>query len=99
MHHVACLCARDELVENLPYLNELHRGALLGTVKLAGVKEYLNTEDFFADGDKHLCSDEELFEPVRFGWILEEPEVWQHPKPYKGMQRFFSFNLETEFTS
>jgi hypothetical protein len=66
------------------------RGALVGTVELVEVREYPDAESFFKDGHGHLCTNEALFEPTRYGWVFRYPELEDSPIPFKGQQGFFN---------
>lgn len=65
------------------------RGALVGTVELVEVREYPDPESFFKDGHGHLCTNEALFEPVRYGWVFSNPELEESPLAMRGRQGFF----------
>lgn len=64
-------------------------GCLVGSARLVGVEEYPDEESFFRAGLGHLCTDRELFEPVRYGWVFEDPEAEESPIARRGAQGFF----------
>ena len=79
----------------LPNLKDMDRGALVGTVELVEVREYPDAESFFKDGYGHLCTNQVLFEPVRYGWVFRDPELEESPLAMRGRQGFFPvINME-----
>ena len=85
--HLVILAMQKDIT--IPLLNDLDRGALVGTVELVEVREYPDAESFFKDGHCHLCTNEALFEPIRYGWVFRDPELEESPIPLKGRQGFF----------
>lgn len=74
----------------MPGTLELLTGSLVGTVELVEVREYSDANSFFMDGLAHLCTDPELFEPTRYGWVLANPVIEDSPVPLRGRQGFFN---------
>lgn len=92
LRHVAALTARRGIC--MPEIASLDRGALVGTVELAEVREYPDAESFFKDGLGHLCTDPDVFVVTRYGWVFRYPELEESPVPLKGQQGFFKVHLE-----
>lgn len=70
-----------------PHEDDLPRGALLGTVM---VRRCLRTEelDVAALGDIELALGH--FDPGRWAWVLEKPELFVRPIPFRGKLGIFA---------
>lgn len=73
-------------------------GAIVGQVDLVDCRptesftaEELDTECFFEHFQEATWTEGALgnFAPGRFGWVLEKPQKFEKPIPYKGSQGFF----------
>jgi predicted transcriptional regulator len=68
---------------------DLPVGKILGKVTLINVKDYLDSEDFKNDQNKHQASSDY----GTYGFILEDPERFEKPIPAKGQLGFWNFDL------
>jgi len=76
---------------DMPSSLGLPRGVLLGTAILKDVIEYKSKEQFYNDTDRHLCY-KGMFDPVRYGLVLEHPLLLPRPLPMKGALGFFDYD-------
>ena len=91
--HLVILALQKDIP--LPLIKDMARGALVGTVELVEVREYPDAESFFKDGHGHLCTNEALFEPVKYGWVFRDPVMEESPLAMRGRQGFFPvINME-----
>jgi len=73
---------------DLPTMQELPRGYLLGTVELHSYE--VITEEFLDDITREERS-YGWFKPGGFAWRLRNPELLEHPIPIKGAQGLYEW--------
>jgi hypothetical protein len=70
---------------------KLALGCIVGKAKIVGVKEYLSSEEFEKDSEKHLAKDLE-WKGKLYGFVVEDAERVKEV-PLKGRLNFFDVNL------
>ncbi|RYZ51848.1 MAG: ASCH domain-containing protein [Sphingobacteriales bacterium] len=78
----------------IPDFEKLPFGAIIGKVQLTDVFRF-TTEDLFDPQLAKLSMEEKAFgdyAPGRYGWVLEDPEIFADPIPAKGSLRLWDFD-------
>ena len=70
----------------------LPRRAAIGKATIYEVKEYKDRDEFLADKDKHLATDE--YANSRYGFLLKDAVKFERPIPMPGKLGFFNVDID-----
>lgn len=72
--------------------DSLVKRAVVGKAVIYDVKEYKGAEEFIADREKHLATDE--YSGSKYGFLLKDATRFSKPIPMPGKLGFFDTDLE-----
>jgi hypothetical protein len=70
-------------------IDNLTKGAIIGSAFLYDVKEYKNQEEFNKDKQKHFSIISKYFDEYKYGFLIKDAKMFKLSIPYSGKLRFF----------
>lgn len=71
----------------LPEHMTLHYGAVIGTVEIVDCVQVEEIRDSLTERERALGD----YSPGRFAWVLQNPELFEHPIPARGNQGWWNW--------
>ena len=70
-------------------IENLGKGAIIGSAFLYDVKEYKNQEEFNRDKQKHFSIIRKYFDGYKYGFLVKDARMFKNSIPYSGKLGFF----------
>jgi predicted transcriptional regulator len=83
-------------------IDNLRKGAIIGSAFLYDVKEYKNQDEFNKDKQKHFSIISKYFDGYKYGFLVKDAKMFKTSIPYSGKLGFFEvddFNTNNNLNS
>ena len=70
-------------------IDNLRKGAIIGSAFLYDIKEYDNQEEFDIYKQKHFSITSKFFEGYKYGFLIKDARMFKKSIPYSGKLGFF----------
>jgi len=70
-------------------IDNIRKGAIIGSAFLYDVKEYKNQEEFNKDKQKHFSIISKYFDGYKYGFLVKDARMFKKSIPYSGKLGFF----------